>query len=701
MRTLIQLIKAAATKLHDSKLRRLGGKEVTALLDMVAQRLGLDDRGEAVMFTALFDRSCAGRCSDLEDLASYFDCTQLEVMEYVPSLKSLLKKGLAVQTDLSECRLTNQNFVVANHVIGSVLENRRPELRQSRILEKEFDRYDFCRLVDLQVQDRDVTSESLFQFVDSIERENDEMPLVRELGAIVEDLPARALFYELSYDFFNNDGDCRSCLTSTLRDMYEAYGVRFRERKALLDGTHPLVRAALVEVSGERDSMELTVKGQRIFLGEDFGIFGKQYNGLDVYSFAREVSEYVHGNAHDIKNSKALEKLAEKVRLMEDSNRSLECLAKVKGLLAEEDVRVLFYIVCNACAGGGPVSLTRELSSIYPMKERNAALKAFKEEKHKLQNLDLVEMMTEISLFGEYTVLKLTDKGKELYFGEDAELFMEKPDRKELILSRDIKEKRLFFSGREQEQLRLVGDTLQEQNYQSLVARLEEKGLAKGIAVLLYGAPGTGKTESVLQWARESGRDVVHVDISAAKSMWYGESEKIVKDIFTRYKRLCRRSQIKPILLFNEADAIFSKRKAVGHGGSIDQTENTIQNIILEEMEKLEGILIATTNLADNLDRAFERRFLFKIRFERPSVEVKRSIWLDKLPGLSRDDAARLASEYDFSGGEIDNVVRKATMMEVLDGTPPSIEAITGLCGEEKIGKERARIGFGSANILP
>ena len=178
--------------------------------------------------------------------------------------------------------------------------------------------------------------------------------------------------------------------------------------------------------------------------------------------------------------------------------------------------------------------------------------------------------------------------------------------------------------------------------------------------------------------------------------MWYGESEKIVKDIFTRYKRLCRRSPIKPILLFNEADAIFSKRKAVGSGGSIDQTENTIQNIILEEMEKLEGILIATTNLADNLDRAFERRFLFKIRFEKPSVEVKRSIWLDKLPGLSPDDAARLASEYDFSGGEIDNVVRKATMMEVLDGTPPSIETIAGLCGEEKIGKERTRIGFGN-----
>ena len=235
---------------------------------------------------------------------------------------------------------------------------------------------------------------------------------------------------------------------------------------------------------------------------------------------------------------------------------------------------------------------------------------------------------------------------------------------------------------------------LQDKNYQSLVSRLESKGLAKGIAVLLYGAPGTGKTESVMQWARQTGRDIIHVDISASKSMWYGESEKIVKDIFTRYKRICKRSSVKPILLFNEADAIFSKRRDMDGGRSTDQTENTIQNIILEEMEKLDGILIATTNLADNLDKAFERRFLFKVRFERPSLEAKRNIWLDKLPGLSTEDASCLASDYDFSGGEIDNIVRKAMMMEVIDGICPSIDIINRLCGEEKIAKPYAKIGF-------
>lgn len=59
-----------------------------------------------------------------------------------------------------------------------------------------------------------------------------------------------------------------------------------------------------------------------------------------------------------------------------------------------------------------------------------------------------------------------------------------------------------------------------------MVDRLELKGLPKGVSIILYGSPGTGKTESVMQWARETGRDIIHVDISASKSMWYGESEK-------------------------------------------------------------------------------------------------------------------------------------------------------------------------------
>ena len=273
---------------------------------------------------------------------------------------------------------------------------------------------------------------------------------------------------------------------------------------------------------------------------------------------------------------------------------------------------------------------------------------------------------------------------------------MEKIDDKELIRASGIREKRLFFSPEEQEQLSLVGNVLNEENYRALVDRLEAKSLPRGIAVLLYGEPGTGKTESVMQWARQSGRDIVHVDISASKSMWYGESEKIVKQIFTRYRSICKHSAQKPILLFNEADALFSTRQNLTGRGSTDQTENTIQNIILEEMETLDGILIATTNLVDNLDKAFERRFLFKIRFNKPSVEVKRNIWLDKLPVLTDEQATRLAATYNFSGGEIDNIVRKVTLTEVVDGTAPSWENLIRICNEEKIGRggSSGKIGF-------
>lgn len=690
----IQYLKAAANKLRDGKLKRLGGKEISDSLAGMMLSLGLESKDEAIIFAALFDRSCGGRSSDLDDIASYFGASQLDVMEYVPALRSLENKGLIVQTDSSECRIGRQNFMVTNYVIGCILENQKPNQCKAKILEKEFDKYDLCKLVSTQVQDDDVTTEALFQFVESAERDNSSMTLVKDLKDLIPTIPDRALFYEMCNDFVDSEGSGFTNVGSTLRDIYKAYGIRFKVRKSLIDGNNPLIVAGLIELSSDRENLTLTTPGQKLFLGEDFGAFGPQYSGLNIYSFARQVKELVHSRDHDAEKPGAMRKLSEKILQMEDVNRQLEYLAKVKDIIKEDDFRALFYIACDACANGDFLSVSREMGALYPIKERNKYIKEFKEETHKLQRLDLMEMVTQSSIFGEYTVLQLTDKGKELYFGEDASLYIEKPQKKDLICATDIKEKHLFFSDKEQSQLSLVGDSLQEANYNNMVSRLEEKGLPKGIAVLLYGAPGTGKTESVMQWARSTGRDIIHVDISASKSMWYGESEKIIKEIFTKYKRQCKRSKLKPILLFNEADAIFASRKT-GNNSSVDQTENAIQNIILEEMERLDGILIATTNLADNLDKAFERRFLFKIRFDKPSVEAKTNIWRDKLPVLSTSEAHSLASRFDFSGGEIDNIVRKALMSEVLEGKAPSIEEIEKLCSEEKIGKSSGtRVGF-------
>ena len=141
--------------------------------------------------------------------------------------------------------------------------------------------------------------------------------------------------------------------------------------------------------------------------------------------------------------------------------------------------------------------------------------------------------------------------------------------------------------------------------------------------------------------------------------------------------------------------SVIGKRKESGKS-SIDQTENTIQNIILQEMENLEGIMIATTNLTKNLDNAFERRFLYKIEFEKPNIEAKENIWHTMLPSLSENEKNELAKSYDFSGGQIENIVRKYTIDSILSGTKPSIETIHNLCKSEFLNKndDRTKIGF-------
>lgn len=466
-KTLIQLIKAVASKLHNSKLKRLGGKEIVLSLNCLKELLGLDNTEEAIIFTALFDRSCSGRSCDIDDIASYFDCTQLDIMEYVPVIKSLLKKGFIVQTNLSECRIARQDYLVTNYVINCILENIKPEYRKARMLDKEFDRYDLCKLVDSQIQDSDVTAEALFQFIETLEQDNHEMQIVKDLKNTITDIQSRTLFYEVCFDFFNQNGDGRSSLNRTLSDMYEVFGLQFRERKLLVEGTHPLIKADLIELSGDNSDIFLTDSGKHLFLGDDYGAFGQQYSELNPYSFARKVKDYIYSRDHDIEKKLALPKLAIRIRNMENYNSNLTCIRKIKELVSEEDYRALFYILCDACANSDIINISRELARLYPIKERNENIKLFKEEKHKLQRLDLVEMVTMSSLFGEYTVLQLTDKGKLLYFEEDAELFIEKVDRKDLILSSEIKEKKLFFSGRESEQLSLVGETLSEVNYGS------------------------------------------------------------------------------------------------------------------------------------------------------------------------------------------------------------------------------------------
>jgi SpoVK/Ycf46/Vps4 family AAA+-type ATPase len=157
---------------------------------------------------------------------------------------------------------------------------------------------------------------------------------------------------------------------------------------------------------------------------------------------------------------------------------------------------------------------------------------------------------------------------------------------------------------------------------------------------------------------------------------------------------MVKKSKVAPIMFFNEADAIFNRRMENAER-SVDKGENALQNIILQEMETLDGILIATTNLQGNLDDAFERRFLYKLELDNPTTEVKARIWQSMMPDLKEDEARQLAGEFDFSGGQIENIVRKRFIDEVLGGGTVDIEGLRSLCRHEHLeSKRRQNIGF-------
>jgi hypothetical protein len=290
---------------------------------------------------------------------------------------------------------------------------------------------------------------------------------------------------------------------------------------------------------------------------------------------------------------------------------------------------------------------------------------------------------------------KLSDMAKKELLSE---ITIGRNYKKGLIQFEKITQKKMFYNSRENDEIQKLTSLLQEENYCKILDRLDGRGMRKGFACLFTGAPGTGKTETVYQIARETKRNIMMVDISETKSKWYGESEKRIKEIFDNYRTAVEKSEIAPILLFNEADAVIGKRKEfTSDSRAVDQTENTIQNIILQEMENLSGILIATTNLTQNMDNAFERRFLYKIAFDKPCMESRKSIWNSLLPDLNEDNAAELSGKFELSGGQIENIARKVEVDAIINGESMCMDKLIRYCKDESLNSlySSKKIGFG------
>ncbi len=389
--------------------------------------------------------------------------------------------------------------------------------------------------------------------------------------------------------------------------------------------------------------------------------------------------------------------LVGEINTLFDNNDSLEFVRRVRSYdLAEWDWVLLVYFchlfVSNDDDNIGPHDFDDlyESKSIFRLQERELV-----QGHSDLMRRKLVEYVNSDG-YADRNAFKLTDQAKEELLGElNISKQQVNPD-KDLLKHVTLPAKQLFYNEREARQIDQLAALLSPDRFDDIRSRLAASGMRNGFACLFYGAPGTGKTETVYQLAKRTGRDIMQVNFAALKSCWVGESEKNVKALFDRYRTLVTKCDTVPILLFNEADAIIGKRQE-GAERAVDKMENSIQNIILQEMESLDGILIATTNLTQNMDKAFERRFLYKIEFERPSLEAKQAIWQSMLPDLTAEEATELASAYDFTGGQIENIARKQAVDKILRGVERvDIETLRQYCDSERIAspEKRRRIGF-------
>ena len=208
-------------------------------------------------------------------------------------------------------------------------------------------------------------------------------------------------------------------------------------------------------------------------------------------------------------------------------------------------------------------------------------------------------------------------------------------------------------------------ENLMRQVDKEVINRLVEWGIKdkkSGIdaRIIFYGAAGTGKTMTAHSLAKSLKRQVLSFDCSKILSMYVGESEKNVRKIFDTFYELCEKTKSEPILLLNEADQFLSSRSS-GITSGADQMHNQMQNIFLEQIENFRGMLIATTNLLENIDKAFSRRFNYKIEFKKPKELQRVELWKKMLPlnAPYEDgfDVNKLA-KYSLTGGQINLIVK-------------------------------------------
>lgn len=232
----------------------------------------------------------------------------------------------------------------------------------------------------------------------------------------------------------------------------------------------------------------------------------------------------------------------------------------------------------------------------------------------------------------------------------------------------------------------------QEQVYHRWGAnRVRPRGY--GIKALFSGGPGTGKTMAAEVIAGSLGLDMFRVDLSSVISRWVGETEKNLREIFDAAEGGTA------VILFDEADALFGSRGEVKQAQ--DRFANQEVSFLLQRLEVFEGCAILTTNLQENIDEAFLRRFGAVVEFPMPGPDHRRLLWERAFPPYAPRheslDLGYLANQFTIAGGAIVNAAINACIIASARREPVKMEHAVEAVAREliKMGKQVSRVHFG------
>ena len=391
--------------------------------------------------------------------------------------------------------------------------------------------------------------------------------------------------------------------------------------------------------------------------------------------------------------------IAKNINRLMKQNQHLALVQNLQNIKDEADMWFMLLMMTTLAIEEDSYVNARDLAQMLSERTVRIILKQIMDNKHTFAKQGYIELRNQAGQVqqGEWVLsqegwLAMLDNQEEV----ESIVPIEEDENINMLTSyKQLAQRPLYFSDKTEEQVQTLTNLLHEEQLAKVRQALKTHNMPLGFCCLFYGAPGTGKTELVQQLAIATQRDLFQVNIATLRDKYVGESEKQLKRIFDKYRSLVRTQEHAPILFFNEADAIFGNRME-NTQRSVDKMENALQNIILQEMEVLDGIMICTTNLTSCLDKAFDRRFIYKVEFEKPTNQARKLIWQSMLSSLNDEQATELANRFDFSGGQIQNISRKQVINAIFSGKDElDYDQIKLDCQNESISRNsRGKVGF-------